>query len=219
MKPTLDELGLKYGTDKSSAFHNYLSVYEPYLDLRRETVARVLEIGVDKGASIQMWRDYFPKAEVVGLDNRPACLNLQLGDRTKVLLADALDSNFMLPFHRQSPFDLVIEDGAHTCPMTVNAFNCGWPYVAPGGLYIVEDLHCAFHPMYCEPGKRGETDGRWALFLEQIQQMSKGEPCLCGNASSNTHSVRFMHFYRSLLIIGKRCSSATRTATGPPNHV
>ena len=203
MKPTLDELGLKYATDKSSAFHNYLSVYEPYLEPRRETVARVLEIGVDKGASIQMWRDYFPKAEVIGMDNRPSCVSIHLGERTNLLLADALDPEFMRPFQMQPPFDLVIEDGAHTFPMTANAFKSAWPCVSTGGLYIVEDLHCTFHPMYCEPGKTGETDGRWAVFLDQIQQLSKGEPSLCGNASKNAHSVKFMHFYRSLIIIGK----------------
>jgi SAM-dependent methyltransferase len=211
MRPTLNELGLKYGTDKASSFHNYLDVYASYLEPRRELVTRVLEIGVDKGASLKMWRDYFPNALVTGLDNNPACRTLSLGERIRIVIGDALNPGFMLALKADCLFDLIIEDGAHTFPMTANAFAVAWPYVRPGGLYIIEDLHCVFHPKYCQPGVNGEQDGRWAMFLDQIQQLSKGEPSLCGDATKNRHSVRFMQFYRSLAIVGKQNSVALTT--------
>lgn len=63
---TLDELAIKYGTDKSSKGHGYCKIYDSYFkDLRKENI-NFLELGVggynhiDKGGnSHRMWYDYF----------------------------------------------------------------------------------------------------------------------------------------------------------------
>ena len=48
--------------------HKYEKVYEPdFVKLKNKEI-NILEIGVDTGASLGAWYDYFPKANIYGLD-------------------------------------------------------------------------------------------------------------------------------------------------------
>src|SRR4029079_3828496 len=62
---TLDELSVKYGSDKGILRHNYMPFYEKHLPSNPK---KILEIGVLKGASLAMWAEYYPEAEIHGLD-------------------------------------------------------------------------------------------------------------------------------------------------------
>ncbi len=63
----LNDIGLKFNADKSSRFHNYLDSYQKQLP-DRTFKGRLLEIGVMDGCSMSMWREYYPDAEIVGID-------------------------------------------------------------------------------------------------------------------------------------------------------
>ena len=204
MPMTLDQIGIQHGTDKASGHHNYLATYDQYLEPRRGSLKTIMEIGVQTGASLKLWRDYFPKANVLGIDCDPACGELKLGERITVIIEDAASREFWSGLNKLCVFEIIIDDGSHELAQTKVALEYAWPLVAPGGLYIIEDLHSIFHPKYCQPGVNAEQDERWSLFTNRIQNMSEGAPALCGNADQSQCSIRFMHFYRSLLIIGKR---------------
>ena len=62
----LTEIGKLYGTDKVT--QGFTDVYQVRLEPLRFKVQKLLEVGVFFGASLQMWRDYFPNAHVLGLD-------------------------------------------------------------------------------------------------------------------------------------------------------
>ena len=82
--PTLDDLAHKYGSGKAvktrggsatvkqtrtdGGGHGFAHGYARALERHRQHVTRVMEFGVFFGASILMWRDYFPHAQVVGVD-------------------------------------------------------------------------------------------------------------------------------------------------------
>jgi hypothetical protein len=55
----LNDLGLKYGTDKSSSSHGYLDIYERHFCQMKDEPIRVLEIGIFNGSSLKMWEEYF----------------------------------------------------------------------------------------------------------------------------------------------------------------
>lgn len=68
---TLDELALKYGTDKSSRDHGYTRHYEHIMNPFRGRSILLVEIGVASGASLLMWREYLGiQARIVGVDIR-----------------------------------------------------------------------------------------------------------------------------------------------------
>ena len=96
----LSKLAAKYGTDKFG-YHHYTPVYDRLLRSYRDKTIRVLEIGVggygdaDRGGqSLAMWRDYFPKASIVGIDIQPK--NFQLGPRVQILRGSQVDPEFLV---------------------------------------------------------------------------------------------------------------------------
>ena len=45
------------------------------------------------------------------------------------------------------PIDIVIDDGSHVGRMQLETFQSLWPRLAPGGVYIVEDMVLAYLDM------------------------------------------------------------------------
>ena len=57
---SLKEIGLKYPTNKNN--YGFLNIYEKYFHFFREKKINILEIGVEKGDSLRLWREYFVNA-------------------------------------------------------------------------------------------------------------------------------------------------------------
>lgn len=131
--PTLDELAIKYGSDKSSLAHNYCQLYEYII---KQPPKKMLEIGVLHGASIKMWREYFPETEVHGLDlfienpipQIPGIV-WHKGNQCDHLLLEKL---------RNENFDLIIDDGSHNARDQMITFFG----LFNGGMYFIEDIQC-----------------------------------------------------------------------------
>jgi hypothetical protein len=140
----LKAIGLRHGTDK--AVHNfkgvtYLDVYAEYVPVHAvdcaPTVDCMLEIGVYKGASLRTWREYFPKTtEVWGLDIDPSVAK---GDPL-IVTGSQTDPEAIAKVAPGKLFDLVVDDGSHLVQHIITSFELIWPRVAPGGLYVIEDL-------------------------------------------------------------------------------
>ena len=54
-------------TDKNTT-HSYLPLYGSLFKDKKETTQNILEIGIQNGGSIKLWRDYFINATIYGLD-------------------------------------------------------------------------------------------------------------------------------------------------------
>ena len=77
----LCELAVKHQTDKGP-YHGYTKIYWDFLQNRRDTTKRVLEVGIGYasngypafwpfGASLKMWEEFFPEAKIFGCDIHP----------------------------------------------------------------------------------------------------------------------------------------------------
>lgn len=126
---TLQELGEKYGTDKGGP-HTYLPLYETLL----AGTTSLLEVGVQDGRSLLMWREWLPKARVVGVDIAPRFKDSGVVtiDSRKRVSVDACFSD--------GSFDVVIDDGSHDPMDQVLTLLNFLPKVRRGGLYVVEDV-------------------------------------------------------------------------------
>lgn len=147
MHSELTTIGLKYGTDKAT-YHGYTDFYHNHLAPRRADIKRVLEIGVWNGASLSMWKEYLPHAEVIGIDNWlhhfPAgCITVE-GDATNPVLYDNH------PNLKGKTYDLIIDDGSHKCSHQQASFDILWPRLKSGGVYIMEDVHSSFIPEHAD---------------------------------------------------------------------
>jgi hypothetical protein len=153
MEPTeLCKIGAKYKTDKTpSVGHGYTPFYHSLLAGKR--VKRVLEIGIGGGpvsmshipdytigASLFMWEEFFPEAEIFALEiNSDTLVNT---GRIKSYVCDQSDEKSLRDaITKIGPgFDLIIDDGSHNPKHQILTANILVPMLNPGGLYIIEDV-------------------------------------------------------------------------------
>ncbi len=135
------ELNLdSYNTDKIT--HRYLDVYDPILAPWVGGHIKLLEIGVHKGGSLKLWRDYFPLGVIFGIDIKlPE--HFVAGERIQVFEGSQSDKRFLSEVaNKVAPegFDIIIDDASHIGELTKTAF---WQlfdnHLKPGGLYVIED--------------------------------------------------------------------------------
>lgn len=142
----LEELFTKYGTDKG--IWGYTPAYEKHLD--RERVRNVLEIGICGyrdipnnvvGASLFAWRDYFPEANVYGVDNDGRFIfNDQERIRTALCDAYNVDQLSEVVSAWGSPrFDFICDDAVHDPFPQLHLCRILWPALARGGVYAIEE--------------------------------------------------------------------------------
>jgi SAM-dependent methyltransferase len=119
----------------------YLPIYEQLLaPLRRRSFA-LLELGVWNGHSLEMWRDAFPRATVVGIDLQPP--DMDLGPRVHIVPGDQSDGALMQRVrddYAPAGFDVIIDDASHIGVLTARSLQVLYAqHLRPGGLYCIED--------------------------------------------------------------------------------
>lgn len=141
----LEDLMFKYGTDKSKDDHGYVNIYSSLFPFhRRHSILNILEVGVSMGQSLQVWHEYFPNATVFGLDvHQPQNVidNLAVLSRVRYLKANGYDSKAVSSLDLiKNSMDIIIEDGTHRIKDQQRAISVLWPYLKPGGYFIIEDV-------------------------------------------------------------------------------
>lgn len=140
----LDKIGCRWGTEKASTTpgckHNYLPFYEQFLAPLRDKEITLLEIGVDKGNSLFMWREYFQLGKIVGMD----CIDKKALESVDRIFIEIGDQNQIADLDRvaatHGPFDVIVDDAGHYPPSQVFCHKHMLQYMKPGGFYILEDL-------------------------------------------------------------------------------
>lgn len=136
---TLTELFTKYPTDKLSS-HSYEPLYSELLAPYRDSATAILEIGIEHGQSLRAWREYFPKANIYGLDNALHKM-IQGEPRIATIHTDTTDRDgFLRAISNLPPIDIAIDDGNHVLTCQLFAVAALWSKLKPGGLIVVEDI-------------------------------------------------------------------------------
>lgn len=142
---TLQEIGIKHNTDKAT-LHFFLDGYEKFLISCDIQVKVLVEMGIWEGGSLRMWSEYFPYAEVIGLDFDAAkCFS---EDNIKCYVADQNRPETILDALVGKDVDLFIDDGGHMMTQQIDTFNTVWPTLKKGAVYILEDLHTSYDRHY-----------------------------------------------------------------------
>jgi len=157
LRPSLDEIGIRTGTDKSSELHDYLATYESAFRHLRDEPIQLLEIGVHKGSSIRMWEEYFPRAQLFGVDISPACRQYA-SDRISILIGDQSRTAFLERLAKKLRPTIVIDDGSHVWSHQIETLQKLLPVVRPGGFFVVEDIHTSFGEDYAKVYGRGSGE-------------------------------------------------------------
>jgi len=147
----LTSLAEEFGSDKWGV-HRYTPHYDRHFARLRNRKMLVLELGIggyareqQGGASLRMWKWYFPRAQVVGVDiqdksfvDEPRIRSFQ-GSQTDRGLMRRIVKRYGEP-------TIVIDDGSHRPPHVIKSFGILFPMLADGGLYVIEDIQTSYWP-------------------------------------------------------------------------
>jgi hypothetical protein len=160
----LDAIGVRHGTALSSLGRDCLRDWERFLAPFRDRAFDLLEIGVGDGASLRTWREWFPAAQLVGLEARrihlappiPGCAIVQ---------GNQADSTTLHRVVKDRRFRVVIDDGSRRADDQILTFQTLFPWLEPGSVYV-----CAGLPDGIDgtdvPGQPGA--GAWFAALGQM---------------------------------------------------
>ena len=157
----LDALGVKHNTNKASSWKNaegsiinmaggMLTKYEFFFYRFKEKYdLSILELGAGPdfniGASIRVWKEYFPGATVHVADNKDSATALR-EEGFHVHVGDLGKLDFVQRLAGQR-WDVVIDDASHLWAHQILAFRKIFPSMVSGGIYVVEDL-CTSYAHY-----------------------------------------------------------------------
>lgn len=207
---TMSCIADKLGTDKGPRQHYYTRIYEDLFDKNKDDKLTILEIGAGSGASPKLWKAYFSKAKVISIDNNPDC-NVSTSDRVAFHVGDQANFDFLSNVVKSyDGLDIVIDDGSHIWSDQIDSFKYLFPYVKPGGLYIVEDVHTSYWRSYARGEQSAITFFKSLVDTVNMHGVSGyGEPANDPNYSELKKNpffrtdIRSITFYKSLVVVKK----------------
>jgi hypothetical protein len=203
---------------------HYFDVYERHLSKFIGKSPVVVEVGICRGGSAEMWKKYFGEgATIIGIDvddnafkpehQTEGCIQLR---------GDQGDPKFWEEFFQQYPHvDVFIDDGGHHMSQQITTILAAYPHVVDGGVFICEDTHTSYWPEYSGGGLNAPTS-----FLQYAKKVSdtlnvdhwKGLDRHPDNTMLADHykDLSSMHFYDSIVVLEKNPRVKATLLTSTP---
>ena len=205
-KEALAAMAARHGTDKV----RYCDTYERYLSAWRGQAVRLFEIGVGGhgdpqagGASVRMWKEYFPDGTIYALDYHDKSAHQE--DRIRIFRGSQADATVLRGIVAEiGRLDIALDDGSHRSADVIASFEVLFPLLASGGLYIVEDIGTSYWPSFGGSEDLGDPNTSMSYFkrlADGIQAASFKHPYSRSYADSH---ATFVHFWPNLVVVGKR---------------
>jgi len=180
----------------------YPKIYEREFSRFRNTPVNLLELGVFKGGSLEIWRKYFGQdASITGVDINPDCAQY-VDPQNNVFIGSQADPTFLNSVvDHIGVLDIVLDDGSHVAEHQRTSFDTLFPRLKVGGLYVIEDLHTAYWPGFYQGGyrRRGTAIEVAKALVDDMHGWYHGRR----NSIAVTSSIASVRFYDSIVVIEK----------------
>lgn len=216
----LHRLAIQHDAKRGANFYipHYFQRFAAFRD-RRMTV---LEIGVggyedaaSGGNSLKLWRDFFPNAQILGLDYYDKQgLN---GDRILTVQGDQSDPVFLERLGREhGPFDIIIDDGSHKPPHIRQSFASLWTHLSADGWYVIEDMQTSYWEIFDGTSIRGARPTTMDLLRDLIEALHHSEIDVVGYQPTELdQTIVGIEIMRNIAFIRKGDNSAIDKRLGP----
>lgn len=184
-------------------FH-YFEIYDRHFSKYRNQDVVVVEIGVYKGGSLQMWKNYFgDKCKIIGIDIEPSCKQYE-EDQIEVIIGSQEDKNFLQQLKSKIPkIDILIDDGGHYMNQQKTTFEELFNHISENGIYLCEDLHTSYWQVYGGGYKNIDSFIEYSKnFIDYINAWHSHTNLL--QVSDFTRTAHSIHYYDSVIVIEKR---------------
>ncbi|UUW91643.1 hypothetical protein [Pimelobacter simplex] len=205
----LTQIALHFKTDKAGT-HHYTQHYERHLQHLRGEKFTLLEIGIggyarerQGGRSLRMWKHFFPRAQIVGLDiedksfvDRPRIVSYQGSQVDEEVLRRIIAE--------QGTPQVIIDDGSHRPEHIRETFRILFPLLADDGIYAIEDTQTSYWTRFGGNPDRHATDTTMALVKDLLDGLNHAEyPDADYVPTYDDRHVIAVHAYHNLVIIEK----------------
>lgn len=205
----LTELAQHFRTDKYGV-HRYTPHYERHLQHLRSREFTMLEIGIGGysregkgGASLRMWKHFFPQAQILGLDiqdkafvDAPRIQTIQGSQIDEPLLRQIVEEH--------GPIEVIVDDGSHHPEHIRETFRILFPLLADDGIYAIEDTQTSYWPTWGGSEDRHAPFTTMALVKDLVDGLNYEE--YTDEAHQPTYAelhVVAVHCYHNLVFIEK----------------
>lgn len=182
---------------------HYYEVYDRHFSKYRNTAPVIMEIGVSKGGSLQMWKKYFGEGvRIIGIDVDERTREFA-EEQISIEIGSQEDREFLREMKEKYPrIDILIDDGGHTMNQQIVTFEEMFPHIAYGGTYLCEDLHTSYWKKYGGGYRHPDSYIEYSKnFIDYIHAWHSEVAELQENRYSR--SMHSLHYYNSILVIEK----------------
>jgi hypothetical protein len=162
-------------TDKGPQQHNFTELYDHFLFPLRDEPLRLFEIGIDQGGSLLLWQDYFPRATIhaIDIDKRSRHDN----ERVKTFVGDQAKRERLAKVMAETggDYDLILDDGGHEMHQQQISLAFLFPFVKPGGYYILEDVHTSLREIWPDFGADPDETNTTLRMIDRFIRTGKIE--------------------------------------------
>ena len=174
---------------------HYFDIYEQHLGKFVGKNPVVVEVGIYRGGSAEMWKKYFgPGATIIGIDIDENVTKYTTEGCTQVL-GNQGDPKFWDEFLTNYPsIDVFLDDGSHICQHQILTQQKVWPHITKGGVYMCEDTHTSYWANYGGGMKLAST---YTNYSKQITDTMNSE--YFQNVDRSPENLAFAEFYKEVV--------------------
>jgi glycosyltransferase involved in cell wall biosynthesis len=149
----LCEIAMQFNSDKcpyskettSGHRHPYTPVYDTLFSSLRTQSINIAEIGIEKNDSINIWRKYFPNADIYGFEYNEQYLQEAINQNLSNVYYEKIDvksaNNIRKTFQTiNKKYDILIDDSTHLFEDQIRVIQNSIEYLNEGGILVVEDI-------------------------------------------------------------------------------
>lgn len=201
----MEEFYLKKSHRIMNKWWHYFEIYETFMQKYVGKDVKFLEIGVYRGGSMQMWRDYFgEKATIVGIDIDENCKQYE-GGNVHICIGSQADQAFLKEVSQKwGPFDVILDDGSHFMEHMIISFETLFPLLKDGGTYMCEDCQCCYSPRYGGEYLKEDSFIEYSKNFADCVNSQFINPEKADMLPPYAEYVKACHYYDSMVVVEKK---------------
>ena len=131
-------------SDKGTTHQYIYSFYSNEFTPKRNNELTIVEIGVNKGDSMILFRDWFVNSKIFGIDNKMEMTTEYVNkvdaiEGISIIYKDAYNGETCNLFEDES-IDYLIDDGPHSTESQIKCVQQWFSKIKKGGKLIIEDI-------------------------------------------------------------------------------
>lgn len=206
---TLQQLCIQHKTDKHG-HHDYARHYDKHFKGIRLKKNVIIELGIggyefpDRGgAGLRVWNDYFHNSKIYGIDLYDKS-GLNLPARTKIFRGSQADGDFLTKVLSETGIpDVIIDDASHVNSLTIQSFKHLFPWMRPGGIYVIEDVETSWWEKGWD-GKQNPYDYDAPTSINFCRWLTNNVNAKHVPDFKDTYGIDSIHFYQNMVLIIKK---------------